>query len=84
MTTFRLFFSGVHSESSGGSSITNEDLLKELMSPDHLTDLIQLMNPVCNPWSAHIQEYLKARQVTWAKANGNKTDEYVYTHPEWI
>ncbi|KAK3519081.1 hypothetical protein QTP70_016343 [Hemibagrus guttatus] len=58
-----------------GGSTTNEDLLKELMSPDHLTDLIQLMNPVCNPWSAHIQEYLKAKQVTWAKANGNKTDE---------
>lgn len=75
MTTFRLFFSGLHSESSGGGSITNEDLLKELMSPDHLTDLIQLMNPVCNPWSAHIQEYLKARQATCAKANGNKTDE---------
>ncbi|KAB5546316.1 hypothetical protein PHYPO_G00070640 [Pangasianodon hypophthalmus] len=65
----------MHNESSGGGSMTNEDLLKELMSPDHLTDLVQLMNPVCNPWSAHIQEYLKATQATRAKANSNKTDE---------
>ncbi|KAF5903508.1 HAUS augmin-like complex subunit 7 [Clarias magur] len=53
----------------------SEDLLKELMSPDHSTDLIQLMNPVCNPWSAHIQEYLKATQGTRAKANSTKTNE---------
>lgn len=59
--------------------MTNDDLLKVLMSPDHLTDLIQLMNPVCNPWSTHIQEYLKATQATRAKANSSKTDEYVYT-----
>ncbi|XP_053338896.1 HAUS augmin-like complex subunit 7 [Clarias gariepinus] len=65
----------VYSELSGDGSVTNEDLLKELMSPDHSTDLIQLMNPVCNPWSAHIQEYLKATQVTRAKANGTKTNE---------
>ncbi|XP_053499473.1 HAUS augmin-like complex subunit 7 [Ictalurus furcatus] len=68
------------SESSGGGSVTNEDLLKELMSPDHLTDLIQLMNPVCNPWSAHIQEYLKATQSTRAKPNSSKTDENHHHH----
>lgn len=58
--------------------MVNDDLLKELVSPDHLTDLIQLMNPVCNPWSTHIQEYLKATQAIRAKANSNKTNEYVY------
>lgn len=57
--------------------MANEDLLKELMSPDQLTDLIQLMKSMCNPWSVHIQEYLKATQVTRAKANSSKTDEYV-------
>ncbi|XP_060794152.1 HAUS augmin-like complex subunit 7 isoform X2 [Neoarius graeffei] len=62
-------------ESSGGGNMANEDLLKELMSPDHLTDLIQLMNPVCNPWSVHIQEYLKATQATRNKANHKKTNE---------
>ncbi|XP_060751136.1 HAUS augmin-like complex subunit 7 [Tachysurus vachellii] len=65
----------MHNEPSGGGSITDENLLKELMSPDHLTDLIQLMNPVCNPWSAHIQEYLRATQATRAKANSSKADE---------
>lgn len=80
-----VFFSNLHNESTAGGSITNEDLLKELMSPDHLTDLIQLMNPVCNPWSAHIQEYLKATHVTRAKTNTNKTNEYVHIHnPLWI
>ncbi|TSM04862.1 HAUS augmin-like complex subunit 7 [Bagarius yarrelli] len=62
-------------ESSANGGLTNEDLLKELMSPDHLNDLIQLMNPVCNPWSAQIQEYLNTTQVARAKANSNKTDE---------
>lgn len=74
----------MHSESSGGGNMANEDLLKELMSPDHLTDLIQLMNPVCNPWSVHIQEYLKATQATRNKANHKKSNEYVYIHPVWI
>lgn len=58
--------------------MTNEDMFMELTSPDHLTDLIQLMNAVCNPCSPYVQEYVKATQVTRAKANSNKTNEYVY------
>ncbi|KAI5612343.1 HAUS augmin-like complex subunit 7 isoform X1, partial [Silurus asotus] len=60
-------------QSCGGGSMKNDDLLKELMSPDHLNDLTQLMNPVCNPWSAHIQEFLKATQANRTKSI--KTDE---------
>ncbi|XP_072553047.1 HAUS augmin-like complex subunit 7 [Salminus brasiliensis] len=61
---------------SGNEGIRNEDLLNELMSPDHLSDLVQLMNPVCNPWSAHIREHLRATQLACAKTNHSKASDF--------
>ncbi|XP_007249937.3 HAUS augmin-like complex subunit 7 [Astyanax mexicanus] len=61
--------------SSGDDGVRNEDLLKELMSPDHLSDLVQLMNPVCNPWSAHIRDHLRALQSTLTKTNNTKSSD---------
>ncbi|KAL6482825.1 hypothetical protein MHYP_G00076970 [Metynnis hypsauchen] len=60
---------------SGDEGIRHEDLLRELMSPDHLSDLVQLMNPVCNPWSAHIREHLRATHSAQAKTNLAKAND---------
>uniref|UniRef100_A0A672NNG4 HAUS augmin-like complex subunit 7 n=1 Tax=Sinocyclocheilus grahami TaxID=75366 RepID=A0A672NNG4_SINGR len=56
---------------SGDDSVKNDDLLGELMFQDHLTDLDMLLNPVCNPWPAHIREHLIRTQSTRNKTNGN-------------
>ncbi|XP_062871907.1 HAUS augmin-like complex subunit 7 [Trichomycterus rosablanca] len=72
--------------SSKDENMRNEDLFRELMSPDHLSDLIHLMNPVCNPWSAHIQEYLRNIQATRSKGSRTKANESNnrshYHHPD--
>ncbi|XP_076839884.1 HAUS augmin-like complex subunit 7 [Brachyhypopomus gauderio] len=65
----------IHREQSGDESMRNEDLLGELMSPDHLPDLIQLMNPVCTPWSAHIREHLRVSQSAQSKGNHGKGND---------
>ncbi|XP_050952343.1 HAUS augmin-like complex subunit 7 [Labeo rohita] len=57
--------------SSGDNSIKSDDLLGELMFQDHLSDLDMLQNPVCNPWTAHIREYLIRTQSAHNKINGN-------------
>ncbi|XP_051947763.1 HAUS augmin-like complex subunit 7 [Xyrauchen texanus] len=57
--------------SSGDESVKNEDLLGELMSQDHSSDLDLLLNPTCNPWSAHIREHLIRTQSAHSKTNGN-------------
>ncbi|XP_066527976.1 HAUS augmin-like complex subunit 7 [Hoplias malabaricus] len=62
-------------EKSADESMRNEDLLSELMSPDHLPDLVQLMNPVCNPWSSHIWGQLRATHLAQAKANQKKAKD---------
>lgn len=56
---------------SGDDSVKNDDLLGELMSQDHLSDLDMLLNPVCNPWPAHIREHLIRTQSAHNKTNGN-------------
>ncbi len=58
--------------SSGDDSVKNDDLLRELMFQDHLSDLDMLLNPVCNPWPAHIREYLIRTQSTHNKMNGKQ------------
>ncbi|XP_036447579.1 HAUS augmin-like complex subunit 7 isoform X2 [Colossoma macropomum] len=65
---------------SGNEGIRNDDLLRELMSPDHLSDLVQLMNPVCNPWSAHIREHLRATHSAQAKTNRAKANDSNRSH----
>ncbi|KAF4096777.1 HAUS augmin-like complex subunit 7 [Onychostoma macrolepis] len=58
--------------SSGDDSVRNDDLLRDLMFQDHLSDLDMLLNPVCNPWPAHIREYLIRTQSTHNKMNGKQ------------
>lgn len=58
--------------SSGDDSVRNDDLLRELMVQDHLSDLDMLLNPVCNPWPAHIREYLIRTQSAHNKMNGKQ------------
>lgn len=57
--------------SSGDDSVKNDDLLGELMFQDNLSDLDMLLNPTCNPWSAHIREHLIRTQSAHNKMNGN-------------
>ncbi|XP_026854000.2 HAUS augmin-like complex subunit 7 isoform X2 [Electrophorus electricus] len=63
-------------EKSGDEDVRNEGLLGDLMSPDHLPDLIQLMNPVCTPWSAHIREHLRVSQPAQSKGNRGKGSDF--------
>ncbi|KAI4886405.1 hypothetical protein NFI96_015329, partial [Prochilodus magdalenae] len=65
---------------SGDEAVRNDNLLRELMSPDHLSDLVQLMNPVCNPWSAHIREHLRATHLAQAKTNRQNKIESNRSH----
>ncbi|XP_043081249.1 HAUS augmin-like complex subunit 7 [Puntigrus tetrazona] len=60
------------SSSSGDDSVRNDDLLQELMIQDHLSDLDMLLNPVCNPWPAHIREHLIRTQSAQNKMNGKQ------------
>ncbi|XP_065142760.1 HAUS augmin-like complex subunit 7 [Paramisgurnus dabryanus] len=57
--------------SSGDEHVKNEDLLGLLMSQDHSSDLDMVMNPTCNPWSAHIREHLIRAHSAQNKTNGN-------------
>ncbi|KAA0707012.1 UCH37-interacting protein 1 [Triplophysa tibetana] len=57
--------------SSGNESVKNEDLLGLLMSQDQSSDLDLVLNPICNPWSAHIREHLIRTQSAPNKMNGN-------------
>ncbi|XP_051735741.1 HAUS augmin-like complex subunit 7 [Ctenopharyngodon idella] len=66
--------SSIHSRqksSSGDDRVKNDDLLGELMFQDNLSDLDMLLNPTCNPWSAHIREHLIRTQSAHNKMNGN-------------
>ncbi|XP_077070553.1 HAUS augmin-like complex subunit 7 isoform X2 [Siphateles boraxobius] len=69
----------VQADSSIHSSVKNDDLLGELMFPDHLSDLDMLLNPTCNPWPAHIREHLIRTQSAHNKMNGNhsKSSDFI-------
>ncbi|XP_052449195.1 HAUS augmin-like complex subunit 7 [Carassius gibelio] len=58
--------------SSCDDNVRNDDLLQELMFQDHLPDMDVLLNPVCNPWPAHIREHLIRTQSTHKKTNGKQ------------
>ncbi|XP_059397010.1 HAUS augmin-like complex subunit 7 [Carassius carassius] len=65
---------------SGDDTVKNDDLLGELMSQDHLSDLDMLLNPVCSPWPAHIREHLIRTQSTQhKKTNGNHSKPSDFT-----
>lgn len=74
LTCFSLVVDGYsQNSSSGDESVKNEDLLGLLMSRDQSSDLDLVLNPTCNPWSAHIREHLIRTQSAPNKMNGNQS-----------